>query len=62
MSQQPKIPSSEIRARHISKLRELNRRMDKHILDMDELSAQLEADLREQRRKMYQLREQKTEL
>ena len=62
MSKQPKIPSPEIRARHISKLRELNKRMDKHILDMDELNAQLEANLREQYRKMYQLREQKTEL
>jgi hypothetical protein len=62
MSQQPKIPSPEIRARHISKLRELNKQMDKHILDLDELNAQFEADLREQRRKMYQLREQKSEL
>lgn len=36
--------------------------MDKHILELDELNAQFEADLREQRRKMYQLRERKPEL
>lgn len=58
MSQQIKIPPPEIRARHIAKLRELNRRMDKHILDLDELNALLEANLREQRRRIERLREE----
>ncbi|MDV2990737.1 MAG: hypothetical protein N4J56_000391 [Chroococcidiopsis sp. SAG 2025] len=50
MNLQIRMPSPEIRARHIAKLRELNRRMDKHILDLDEVNALLEANLREQRR------------
>ena len=59
MSHQPRIPDPETRARHIAKLRDLNRRMDKHILDLDELNSQLETDLLEQRRRIYQLREPK---
>ncbi len=59
MSNQPKIPNLETRARHIAKLRELNRRMDKYIMDLDELNALLEAALREQRRRIYRLREAK---
>lgn len=59
MSQQLRMPSPEIRARHIAKLRELNRRMDKHILDLDDLNALLEANLREQRRRIERLREEK---
>jgi len=59
MSHQPRIPDPETRARHIAKLRDLNRRMDKHILDLDELNSQLETDLLEQRRRIYQLREAK---
>lgn len=59
MSKQVKIPSPETRAYHIAKLRELNRRMDKHIIDLDELNAFLEANLREQRRQIERLRVQK---
>ena len=53
MSNQPRIPDPETRARHIAKLSELNRRMDAHILDLDELNAKLKMDLYEQRRRMY---------
>lgn len=59
MSNQPRIPAPETRVRHIAKLRELNRRMDKHIMDLDELNALLEAEMREQRRRIYRLREEK---
>jgi hypothetical protein len=59
MSNQPRIPYPETRARHIAKLRDLNKRMDKHILDLDELNAKLEIERLEQRRKMYDLREVK---
>jgi hypothetical protein len=45
MSNQPRIPNSETRARHIAKLAELNKRMDEHILDLDELNAKLVLDL-----------------
>jgi hypothetical protein len=57
MSNQPRIPDPETRARHIAKLRELVRRMDGHILDLDELNAKLEADIVEQRRRAVRLRE-----
>ena len=59
MSNQLRIPAPETRVRHIAKLRELNRRMDKHIMDLDELNALLEAEMREQRRRIYRLREEK---
>ena len=57
MSNQPRIPDLETRARHIPKLSELNKRMDGHILDLDELNAQLAMDLCEQRRRMYSKRD-----
>ncbi len=50
MTNQPRIPDPETRARHIAKLRELDKRMDGHILDLDELNAQLAMDLCQQRR------------
>lgn len=53
MSNQPKIPDPETRVRHIARLCELNKRMDRHILDLDELNARLAMDLCEQRRQMY---------
>ena len=56
MSNQPRIPDPETRARHIAKLSELNKRMDGHILDLDELNAQLAMDLCVQRRRMYSRR------
>jgi len=58
MSNQSRIVAPETRARHLAKLRELNRRMDKHIMDLDELNALLEAQLREQRRRIYRWREE----
>lgn len=57
MSNQPRIPDPETRARHIAKLSELNKRMDGHILDLDELNAQLAMDLCKQRRRMYSKRD-----
>lgn len=54
---QPRIPDPETRARHIAKLRELDKRMDGHILDLDQLNAQLAMDLWEQRRRMYSKRD-----
>lgn len=50
---QPRIPDPETRAGHIAKLSELNKRMDGHILDLDQLNAQLAMDLCEQKRRMY---------
>ncbi|WP_319423528.1 hypothetical protein [Pleurocapsa sp. FMAR1] len=47
------IPNEETRVRHLAKMRELNRRMDKHIIDLDELNARLEENLREQRRRIF---------
>ena len=59
MSNEPRIPDAETRSRHIAKLRELVRRMDGHILDLDELNAQLAADLAKQHRRRYnRLREE----
>ncbi len=54
---QPKIPDPQTRASHIAKLRELNKRMDKHILDLDGLNSRLEIDLLEQRKQIYTLRQ-----
>lgn len=44
MSNERKIPDAETRARSVSNLRELVKRMDRHIADLDELNAQLEAE------------------
>ena len=44
MSNERKIPDVETRARSVNKLRELVKRMDRHIADLDELNAQLEAE------------------
>lgn len=52
MSNKPKIPPIEVRISHLAKMRELNKRMDKHIMDLDELNAYLEKKLRQQRRRM----------
>ena len=52
MSNKPRIPTKEVRMRHLAKMRELNRRMDRHIIDLDELNAGLEESLREQRRRI----------
>jgi hypothetical protein len=44
MSNQPRIPDPETRARHIAKLKELCDRWDKHIADLDALSDRLEEE------------------
>jgi hypothetical protein len=48
-----RIPNQETRVRHLVRMRELNKRMDKHIIDLDELNARLEDNLREQRRIIF---------
>lgn len=56
MSNQPRIPAPETRARSVAKLRELVKRMDAHITDLDELNARLEADIRNSPLTAYHLR------
>ncbi|MFB2972083.1 hypothetical protein ACE1CD_24250 [Aerosakkonema sp. BLCC-F183] len=58
MSNEPRMPDAETRARHIAKLRELVKRMDANILDLDELNAKLAMDLVEQRRRFFRAREE----
>jgi hypothetical protein len=53
MNSEPRLPDQETIDRHIAKLRELVKRMDGHILDLDELNAQLAADLAKQKRRRY---------
>jgi macrodomain Ter protein organizer (MatP/YcbG family) len=48
-----KIPNQETRVRHLARMRELNKRMDKHIIDLDELNARLDDNLRKQRRRFF---------
>ncbi|MEY2831717.1 MAG: hypothetical protein ACRC80_27730 [Waterburya sp.] len=45
-----KIPNQDTRVRHLARMRELNKRMDQHIVDLDELNALLEENWRKQRR------------
>lgn len=59
MSNHPKIPDAETRARSVAKMRELVKRMDAHILDLDELNARLEADIRNSPLTAYRLRKAK---
>jgi uncharacterized protein YqiB (DUF1249 family) len=44
------IPNQETRVRHLARMRELNKRMDQHIVDLNELNALLEENWRKQRR------------
>ncbi len=44
MSNQPRIPDAETRARSISRLRELVQRMDRNIAELDEFIVRLEAE------------------
>ena len=55
MSNQPKIPDAETRARSVAKLRDLVKRWDALILDLDELNARLEADIRNSPLTAYRL-------
>ena len=50
MSDKLRIPDAETRARSIANLREAGRLLDLCTLDLDEVIAALEKDLREQRR------------
>ncbi|GEM_PF-808213 len=50
MSEQPKIPDAETRKRSLEQLRESNRQLDLVGLQIDELIAMAEAQLRRQRR------------
>ncbi|MBE9224374.1 hypothetical protein IQ264_02655 [Phormidium sp. LEGE 05292] len=44
MSNQPRIPDAEIRARSVSRLREVVQRMDRNIAELDEFIARLETE------------------
>lgn len=56
MSNQPRIPDAETRARSVARLRELVKRWDTHIADLDELNARLEAVIRNSPLTAYRLR------
>jgi hypothetical protein len=55
MNKQPKIPDAQTRVRSVAKLRELVKRWDALILDLDELNARLEADIRNSPLTAYRL-------
>lgn len=44
MSNQPRIPDAETRARSVARLREVVERMDRNIAELDEFIARLEAE------------------
>ncbi len=44
MINQPRIPDTETIARHVAKMQELCRHMDRHIAELDEFNARLELD------------------
>jgi hypothetical protein len=44
MNDRPRIPDLETRVRHLAKLRELSECMDRHLADLDELNARLQAE------------------
>ena len=50
MNQQPRIPDPETRKREVEKLRCLSKQIEAFNLKLDEIIAQLEAGIREQRR------------
>ena len=55
MSNKAKIPDFQTRSRSVARMRELVRRMDAGILDLDELIARLEADIRNSLLTAYRL-------
>lgn len=55
MKNQPRILDTETRAREVAQLRKLVKRMDANILDLDELIARLEADIRNSPLTAYRL-------
>lgn len=54
MTNQPKIPAPETRKRLIKQLRKCNRQLELWDLELQELQATLEADLRDSRRARLQ--------
>ncbi|PSB04455.1 hypothetical protein [Merismopedia glauca] len=44
MNNEPRIPDLETRVRHLTKLRQLSECMDRHLADLDELNARLQAE------------------
>ncbi|MGH2415715.1 MAG: hypothetical protein ACRDEA_18890 [Microcystaceae cyanobacterium] len=54
ITQQPRIPNPETKARNVARMREACRQMDLVTLQLDELIAMVEADLRRQRRERLQ--------
>ena len=55
MNNQPKIPDAETRNRSVARMRKLVKRWDALILDLDELNARLEADIRNSPLTAYRL-------
>lgn len=55
MTKKPRIPDAETRAREVANLRQIVKRMDALILDLDELNARLEADIRNSPLTAYRL-------
>ncbi len=51
----PRIPDAQTRAREVANMRQAVRRMDALILDLDELIARLEADIRNSPLTAYRL-------
>ena len=50
MSKKPRIPAPETRKQELEKLRSLSKQIEAFNLNLDEIIAQLEAGIREQRR------------
>lgn len=44
MNDRPRIPDSATISRHVTKMQELCQRMDKHLEDLEQLNARLEAE------------------
>lgn len=55
MMNQPQIPDAQERLHSASKMRELGKRIDNNLLDLDELIAQLESDIRNSSLMAYRL-------
>ncbi|OCQ91406.1 hypothetical protein BCD67_23620 [Oscillatoriales cyanobacterium USR001] len=55
MTNEVKIPDQETRARSVEKMRSLCKRIDSNFLELDELIASLEADIRNSPLTAYRL-------
>lgn len=61
MMNQSKIPNAEVRLHSATKMRDLCKRIDTNLLDLDELISQLETDIRKSSLTAYRLgKSQKT--